>query len=132
MGHAEFAFEHTIALAEIAWHQGLDLYALDADRLTAFMETTAALRLGAPVDPRAYGGRLNAGNGLNSAVYEMAYAHYHGIMGMSLPNTERLIDQVTRKVTAKLVDAPFPADLPQTIFGRRIWGQGTATLTHGQ
>jgi hypothetical protein len=130
LGHAELAFRHTINVAEIARHQGIDLYTPYADRLTAFMEMTAALRLGVPADQRAYDGKLNPGDGVASSVYEIPYAHYHAA-GMSLPNTERMLTTVTRKVHAKFVDAPFAPDLPAGIAARRIWGQEASTLTHG-
>ncbi|CAM6001079.1 unnamed protein product [Sphagnum balticum] len=99
LGHTEGAFASTISLAEIAYHQGLDVYPIYADRLTAFMEVISNLRLGVAPDKKTYNCAanevapgesypINPGNGI-SPTYETAYNHFHNIMGISLPGHAR-------------------------------------------
>lgn len=135
LGHTENAFLSAVNAAEIAWHQGIDLYSVAAPRLAVFMETTAAIRLGEPISTAAYGGKLDLGNGL-TPTYEIAYNHLHNRMGMSLPKTRRLIETVIRQMGPVRFDRPFPAQFPRDLGANRIWEQAgwTAnweTLTHG-
>jgi len=93
LGHVEVAFASTINFAEIAWHQGIDLYASSAKRLTTFMESLSALRLGE--DPPASVTVPLKALGMGQ-VWEMAYDHYHNLLGMDLPNTTKLLETVIR------------------------------------
>jgi len=136
LGHTENAFVSAVNVAEIAWHQGIDLYSVAAVRLAAFMETTAAIRLGEPVSPSAYGGKVDPGNGL-TATYEVAYNHLHNISGFELPKTRELIERVVRQMGPVRVERPFPPPLPDSLRAVRLWEQAGwianwETLTHGE
>ena len=87
LGHCELGFSQAINTAEIAWHQGIDLYGMQAKRITAFMEFESFLRLGVPIPKEFY--RVNPTG--TSMTFEIAYNHYHNRMGMDLPKTEALI-----------------------------------------
>jgi hypothetical protein len=105
LGHAEMAFANLINAAEIARHQGIDLYKPNARRLAAFMELHAGLRMGARLPDGLYAGRPLSFPDLGP-VYEIAYGRLVHDEGMQLPNTKALLEQVLRPVTAKFVPAP--------------------------
>jgi len=103
LGHCELGLSQMINAAEIAWHQGIDLYARDDKRITAFMELQSFLRIGDPI-PKVFYSTQATGMG---GTYEIAYNHYHNRMGMELPKTEALIEQVLRPCFKKeLVVSP--------------------------
>ncbi|VTZ21935.1 conserved hypothetical protein [Methylocella tundrae] len=99
LAHVEESFASEINVAEIAWHQGLDMYAPQAQRLTVFMETAAELRLGVP-PPESMTAQLIP-YGLVDA-YEIAYNHYANRMGTPLPHVRRLL-QILRQTGVDVV-----------------------------
>lgn len=105
LGHAEMAFANLSNAAEIAYHQGIDLFRPNAKRLAAFMELHAALRMGAQLPEGLYGGRpLNLPD--LGPVYEIAYGRLVRDYGMQLPNTKTLLEDVLRPVSTKFAPAP--------------------------
>ncbi len=94
LAHVDVSFVSTMNTAEIAWHQGIDLYTPEAKRLTAFMEAQAKLRFGEPPPDSVKEPLLALGTG--PGAYEMAYDRFHNVMGMELPNTLRFLDVVIR------------------------------------
>jgi hypothetical protein len=87
--HFQQGMASTINSAEIAWHQGLDLYTGEEKRLTAALEFHAGLLLGEPSPT----GSLPAGyqaSGLQPT-WEIAWHHFHGRRQLPLPLTERLL-----------------------------------------
>jgi Alginate lyase len=87
-GHTFYGLAAMINAAEIARHQGIDLYGEEAKRITTAMEFHAAFVLGKPIPQWLGGGRLNIRAG---STWEIAYNHYHNRLGMKLPETEKLI-----------------------------------------
>jgi Alginate lyase len=120
LGHAEMAFAGLINAAEIARHQGIDLYRPNAKRLAAFMELHAALRMGAQLPDGLYGGRPLSFSGLIPA-YDMAYGRLEHDEGMDLPHTKALLENVVRPVTGK--SAPPPPGIKASDIA------GPATIT---
>ena len=96
-GHVQMGLAATINAAEIAYHQGLDLYSEESTRITAAMEFHANYLLGNPVPSWLCGGKLNIGTG-TAATWETAYNHFHNRMGMALPMTRRIIDEKVRRL----------------------------------
>jgi len=88
LGHCDLGYSQLINVAEIAWHQGIDLYGLEAKRITAFMEFENWLRT-ADTIPEQYYRVIPSGLGFT---FEIGYNHYHNCMGMDLPNTKKLIE----------------------------------------
>lgn len=136
LGHTENAFISAVNTAEVAWHQGIDIYSIAAPRLSVFMETMALIRLGEPLSPAAYGGVLPLGNGL-APTYEIAYNHLHNDMGIALPKTRQLIETVIRQMGPRRFEPPFPPQFPASLRTNRLWEQAgwTAnweTLTHAE
>ncbi len=97
LGKCDAGFAQMINAAEIAWHQGIDLYSIQGKRITAYMELYSLLRVGDPVPKIFY--RVQPMGML--ATFEIAYNHYHNRMGMNLPNTQMLIQQAVRPCLQK-------------------------------
>ena len=98
LGHCDLGLAQMIDLAEIASHQGIDLYALDSKRITAFLEFDSFLRAG-DVIPKQYYSVQSTGT---YATFEIAYNHYHNVMGMDLPKTGALVQQFIRPCIKKV------------------------------
>jgi hypothetical protein len=99
------AFANLSQAAEIAYHQGIDLYKPNVKRLAAFMELHAGLRMGATLPAGLYAGKPLSFPDLGP-VYEIGYGRLVHDYGAHLPKTEALLDNVLRPVTAKFVPAP--------------------------
>ena len=97
LGDCDAGFVGLSHAAEVAWHQGVDLYTPNAKRITAFMELCSRLRLADDVPPDYY--RLMPGS--MTATWEVGYNHYHNRKGIELPWTERLIQKAVRSCLAK-------------------------------
>lgn len=83
-GHTGWGLTAAVHVAETAWHQGLDLYKEMQQRLVAALEFHARYDLGAAVPDWLCGGSIDKGLG---AVAEIAYNHYAGRRGLSMPQT---------------------------------------------
>jgi len=90
-GHTMYGLAAAVNAAEIAHHQGVDLYGEQAQRLTAAMEFHAAYLLGEPAPPWLCGGQLKLGK---SSTWEIAYHHFHDRLGLELPLTAKLIARI--------------------------------------
>lgn len=109
--HAQYGIGSALHAAEVAWHQGVDVYSENRVRLTAAMELMARQFLSgsmlgvAPNDsptPDRYD------------TWEVGYAHFHDRAGLELPQTRRLIVEQIR-----------------TRSERATWNIDYETLTHG-
>jgi len=108
--HAQFALGSAMHAAEVAWHQGVDLYSGETERYTAVLELMATQLLtgdmqGACADSVASKSLFDT--------WEVAYNHYHNRMGIDLPQTAALIQTKIRP------SAP-----------RAVWNLAYETLTH--
>ncbi len=148
LGHVDASFISTMNTAEIAWHQGIDLYTPMAARLTAFMEMQARLRLGEAPPESVKEPLLALGTG--PGAYEMAYDRFHNAMGLDLPGTLRFLDVVLRPAKGDRVyplargeagrdpenprlwkfPEPFPALFATVIGEEDGWLSSWQTLTH--
>jgi hypothetical protein len=107
--HAQFALAAALAAAEIAWHQGVDVYEIYQERLTSAMELLASQlntfeMQDACTDNETTASRYNT--------FEIGYNHYATRLGMSLPETAAVLENETRG-------------------GRSDWNIFYETLTHG-
>ncbi len=110
--HAQFALGSALHVAEVAWHQGVDVYTENQARFTAAMELLASQflagsMLGVSSKDLPDFERYNT--------WEVGYNHYHNRAGVALPNTQRLIAEQIR---------------PGSI--RAIWNLNYETLTHAE
>jgi hypothetical protein len=106
--HVQHGFGGLIQAAEIAWHQGVDLYAERGNRLLTGLEFHAKYILGAAVPPTLCGGTLNSLEPMPT--WEIPYNHYHQRKKLDLPLTEKLVNMHS----------------PEGAVQHMMWG----TLTH--
>lgn len=86
--HTQQALGYAIHAAEVAWHQGVDVYSENQERYTAAMELLADQIYSSTMHG------LSANNAPTAKVlntWEVAYNHYHNRAGVALPATEKLI-----------------------------------------
>ena len=86
--HSQFGLASAIHAAEIAWHQGVDIYKENATRYIAAMELMAKQMLSGSMQGVCTN---NVTSTDKYDTWEMAYNHYHNVSGIELPNTQRLI-----------------------------------------
>lgn len=91
--HAQYGMASALHAAEVAWNQGVDVYAEHRERYTAAMELMAEQFL--------TGSMLGVcANDVTSrelyATWEIGYNHYHHRMGLSLPRTRKLLREQVR------------------------------------
>ncbi len=112
--HAQFGLGSALHAAEVAWHQGVDVYAENQQRYTAAMELMATQFLtgsmqGVSGDDRSTTTRTN--------MWEVGYNHYHNRRGVALPMTRRLIhEQIRPRAPRSMLNLNYEtlthADLP--------------------
>jgi hypothetical protein len=98
--HMQMGLASAINAAEIAYHQGLDLYSENERRLMSAMEFQAGPLMGMPVPGALFPEGFRASDVLPT--WEIAYNHFHNRKGFALPLTETLIH-------AKVRDSDFTA-----------------------
>jgi len=107
--HAQLGIAHLADCAEIAWHQGLDLYGLSDDRLLKGFEYTAKFNLGMDVPylpamdrTGKYWHSKISEDGRNKlrAIYEEVYNHYVNRMGKTAPFTQKAAESVRPELQA--------------------------------
>ena len=87
--HVQHGFGGLIQAAEIAWHQGVDLYAERGNRLLAGMEFHAQYILGATVPASLCGGTLISLEAMPS--WEIAYSHFHNRKKLDAPLSGQIV-----------------------------------------
>jgi len=111
-GHTEYGISATLAAAETARIQGVDLFGSEKARLEAALEFHARYLLGAPVPNSVCGGSVTL---VSHPTFEIGYNHYHNRVGDTLPQTLQWI-------TSNIRTQSVPVDHHMMIF---------ETLTHG-
>lgn len=107
--HAQYAMASAIHAAEVAWHQGVDVYAVHRARFTSTMElmakqiVTGSMQGVCPDDSTTKS---------RFATFEIGYNHYRNRMGLDLPNT---LEALTKEIRPK---------------GTSDWNIFFETLTH--
>ncbi|MFI7499732.1 alginate lyase family protein [Streptomyces sp. NPDC049687] len=95
-GHEQLAVGLLGDAAQVAWNQGVDLWAYDDNRILANAEYAARYNLGGDVpftpDLDRTGKYIKkavsaTGRGTLPPIYEMYYAHYAGVRGLDAPAT---------------------------------------------
>lgn len=95
MSHTQLGLDYLAQTCQIAWTQGVDLYAAANNRLVVGFEYTSAYMLGKDVP--AYGVISKQGRGRFSDIYESVYHHYHDIKGLQMPYTAKAADTTGRR-----------------------------------
>jgi len=111
--HAQYGLASALHAAEVARHQGIDVYAEQRDRYVAAMELLARQLLEGSMLGCCGADRDNTTGDLYDT-FSIGYHHYHHRLGIDMPHTERLIlEQVRRR-------------------GQSDWNIFFETLTHGR
>jgi hypothetical protein len=110
--HAQYGLGSALHAAEVAWHQGIDVYSEVQERYTAAMELLAKQFLtgsmqGVSSNDTPTEQRFNT--------WEVGYSHYHHRAGVALPYTRRLIVEQIRPRAS-----------------RTDWNLNYETLTHAE
>ncbi|WP_153449932.1 alginate lyase family protein [Streptomyces smaragdinus] len=85
--HVGYALAATAHIAETAWHQGVDLWSENSDRVRAALDFHAGYQLGDKAPPWLCGGRIETNMGPD---VEVAVNHLRNRMGLKVPEAERL------------------------------------------
>lgn len=107
--HAQYAMASAIHAAEVAWHQGVDVYTAHRARFTSTMElmakqiVTGSMQGTCPDDSTTKS---------RFSTFEIGYNHYRNRMGIDLPNT---LEALTKEIRPK---------------GTSDWNIFFETLTH--
>lgn len=91
--HAQYALASALHSAEIAWNQGVDVYARQAGRYVAAMELLSQQLLSGDMQGVC---RNSAATPNIFDTFEVGFYHYHRRMGLPLPNSHRLIVERVR------------------------------------
>lgn len=92
LSHVQYGLMAMVNAAETAWHQGLDLYGEEFDRMLAGLEFHAKYLSGEDVPSWLCGGSLSDGRIYPS--WEIAYNHFHNRKGAAMPYTEKILAKV--------------------------------------
>jgi hypothetical protein len=92
--HTQYGLASSLAVAETAYQQGVDLYSEQSERLRAAMEFHADYLLGKAAPSWLCGGTLSRSDVLPT--WEIGYNHFHDRLGIDLPLTGKLIETRVR------------------------------------
>jgi hypothetical protein len=118
--HSQFGLGSALHAAEIAWHQGVDVYTKNQKRYTAAMELMATQLLTGSMQGICSN---NTSSPDRYDTWEVGYNHYHNRAGVALPKTQELIVEQIRPRAPRAVwnlvyETLTHADLPNTISTR--------------
>jgi hypothetical protein len=117
--HSQFALGSALHAAEVAWHQGVDVYSENQERYTAAMELLATQLLTGSMQG-VCGNSIPTGDLYDT--WEVGYNHYHNRAGVALTNTRKLIIEQIRPRASRtdwnlnwetLTHADLPSELSQ-------------------
>jgi len=104
MGHVQWGLGAFVALCEVAWKQGVDLYGKADNRLLVGLEYSAKYNLGEEVPYEGPGTICK--RGLYAPIWETAYQHYVYRKGLDMPYTKRIIYGTDLPVNGKNKSQP--------------------------
>jgi uncharacterized protein YjdB len=85
--HAQFAIGAALSAAEIAWHQGVDIYAAQEKRYVAAIELMSLQLLTGKMQGTCAGNNGNTNTNRFNTL-EIGFNHYHNRMNIPMPQTE--------------------------------------------
>jgi len=118
-GHTEYGIAATMAAAESARIQGVDLFGSEKTRLEAGLEFHAHYLLGNPVPSSVCGGSVTL---VQYPTFEIGYNHYHNRLGEALPET---LNWLNSNIRAK----SLPVDHHMMVFETLSHGADADTVT---
>ena len=126
--HSQFALGSALHAAEVAWHQGVDMYSENQERYTAAMELLATQLLTGSMQGVCGSNDIPTADRYNT--WEVGYNHYRNRAGVALPNTRKLIMEQIRPRASRTDwnlnwETLTHADLPSALspgVGDEHWG----------
>ncbi len=91
--HAQYAMASALHAAEVAWHQGVDVYTINTQRYTAVMELMATQIVTGSMQQTCDNDSTTHDR---FDTWEIGYNHYHHRKGIDLPNTLQALLQEVR------------------------------------
>jgi hypothetical protein len=91
--HTQMGLSGIIAISEIFYNQGIDIYSTNNNILLKSLEYHASILLGEPVPPELKGQFVNPQTKFASANWEIAYNHYVNIKHIEMPKTKLLLEK---------------------------------------
>jgi hypothetical protein len=98
--HSQFGLGSALHAAEIAWHQGVDVYAENQERYTAAMELMATQLLTGSMQGLC---KHDTPTADRYDAWAVGYNHYHNRLGVALPNTQKLMKEQIRTKAPRAV-----------------------------
>jgi len=105
--HTQLGLGELAQACQVAWTQGVDLYSAADNRLALGFEYTARHLTGASVPFQA--GIAPRGGGGFSNIYLGVYQHYHLVVGLDMPYTQRAVEKTRPKSWSALTTYKAPA-----------------------
>ncbi len=90
-GHTQWGLGSFVAVCEVAWKQGIDLYGAENNRLLTGLEYTAKYMLGGDVPFEGPGVISAKGRGSFAPIWETPYQHYVYRKGLEMPFTKQVV-----------------------------------------
>jgi len=131
MGHVQWGLGSFVALCEVAWKQGIDLYGKADNRLMVGLEYSAKFNLGEAVPFEPKGDFHVTGPckpGQFAPIWEAAYQHYVYRKGLEMPYTKRIIFGTNLKISGAKDVGPYRPEA--AMKGGISWG--TFTMFKGE
>lgn len=122
MDHTTMGFEAMMHAAQTAYLQSIDLYSEQQDRIVTGLEFNTRymaqqLTTGSVPSWLCGGTIANQAVPVYQAGWELAYAHYHDVLGVNLPHTKSFIDTYVRTSSSSQMFMVFSA-MPTLSFAR--------------
>jgi hypothetical protein len=94
-GHVQWGLGNLVAICEVAWKQGVDIYGAYNNLLMTGLEYTANYNLGGDVPYEQHPGLQpkisEKGRGIFAPIWEAPYQHYVYRRGLEMPYTKQII-----------------------------------------
>ncbi|WP_211208935.1 PKD domain-containing protein, partial [Cytophaga aurantiaca] len=137
--HAQFAMAATLAAAEIAWHQGVDVYAREEKRYVAVLELMAKQLTSGNMQGTC-ANNVTTADRYNT--FEIGYNHYHNRVGLDMIETQKILntsaasesswniffETLTHRGTGSIISA---CTKPNLGTNQSICGKNSITLNTG-
>jgi hypothetical protein len=107
-GHVQWGLGNAVAVCQVAWNQGIDIYAAYDNRLLKGLEYTAKFNLGNNDVPYQGNGQISQkARGSYAPIWELPYQHYAVERGLDMPYTKQIIESNAVKTGWSKVPGPY-------------------------
>ena len=108
-GHVQWGLGNAVAVCEVAWKQGIDIYGAYDNRLMKGLEYTAKFNLGSNDVPYEGKGQISQkARGDFAPIWEAPYQHYVVRRGLEMPYTKQILEGTNLKQSFRPVGVYRP------------------------